>query len=73
MSDWTTLKAAAEIAEAERVELCQMWPQVDSDDWFDTSFGPEYEYLCEASPENILALIAENESLRRALIDSRKQ
>lgn len=65
MSDWTLLRVAAEAAEAERLENAHRWPQVDECDWFDTSSGPEYEYLCAVSPTTVLALIDENESLRK--------
>jgi len=64
VSGWMLLKAAAETAEAERIENGHRWPEVDECDWFDTSSGHEYEYLCAASPTTVMSLLAENESLR---------
>lgn len=67
MSDYSLLKVVAEAAEAERLENDHRWPEVGECDWFDTSSGPEYEYLCNASPATILNLLAENERLRAGL------
>lgn len=64
MSDYSLLKVVAEAAEAERLENGHRWPEAYECDWFDTSSGPEYEYLCSVSPATVLELIAENESLR---------
>lgn len=63
MSDYSLLKVAAEAAEAERLENGHRWPEVDECDWFDTSSGPEYEYLCSVSPATVLGLIAEIQRL----------
>jgi hypothetical protein len=65
VSGWMVLKSAAEAAEIERLDNGHRWPEADECDWFDTSSGPEYEYLCAASPVTIMSLLAENESLRK--------
>lgn len=64
MSDYSELKRLSELAIDEGVESGQRWPQ--EDDWFEPDLiSAEMDYVKAASPIAVLALIAENESLRK--------
>lgn len=65
MTDYANIRTAAINAEAERLDNGHRWPEVDECDWFDTSSGPEYEYLCSVSPRIILDLLEELDELRK--------
>ena len=65
MIELSSIRTAAIKAEAERLENGHRWPDVNECDWFDTSSGPEYEYLCTVSPATILELLEELEDLRK--------